>query len=463
MNQKILKIITVLMLVITLTMANFVLLCADVVTYAADTINADKSTNNKNVEFTTYLKNDKGEKVSSLDAKINAEDLKLYFQITVKQEGLFNGDIVLNDANFKFKTDFTDNSISKIEENKIYLNQINAGETKEIVVGIQLLTDSQFDLGLISKENKIAIEGTYKDSTQKDIAISATKKVKINMVSPYTNAEECINLEQKVITNKVAKYNGEDKRIIQVQVNSGITNNLVPIKSSTIKVQAPKISNKYPEVLVNSNKTLATNGKMLAQDNWNYNKETGLTTIEINNTAENNKITWTKNGDDQFIITYIFDKDVEINNDKISTSSEISLYENKSTVVNASAESQISKEEKDSMLTTEISQNESSIYKGKLYSGISRDITYTTIINANISGVIKNATITEENQKIADKEIASTYKNTIISKQDVINVLGNEGELKILNSSNNAEIARVNASSILSPAYKLIDFISKSN
>lgn len=447
MNQKILKVITVLMLVVTLTMANFVLLCADVVTYAADAINSDKSTNNKNVEFETYLKNDKGEKVSSLDAKINAEDLKLYFQITVKQEGLFNGDIVLNDANFKFKTDFTDNSISKIEENKIYLNQINAGETKEIVVGIQLLTDSQFDLGLISKENKIAIEGTYKDSTQKDIAISATKTVKINMVSPYTNAEECINLEQKVITNKVAKYNGEDKRIIQVQVNSGITNNLVPIKSSTIKVQAPKISNKYPEVLVNSNKTLATNGKMLAQDNWNYNKETGLTTIEINNTAENNKITWTKNGDDQFIITYIFDKDVEINNDKISASSEIRLYENKSTVVNASAESQISKEEKDSMLTTEISQNESSIYKGKLYSGISRDIIYTTIINANISGVIKNATITEENQKIADNEIASTYKNTVINKQNMIDVLGDKGELKILNSSNNAEIARVNADS----------------
>ena len=73
---------------------------------------------------------------------MNAEDLKLYFQITVKQEGLFNGNIVLSDANFKFKTDFSDNSINRIEENKIYLNQINAGETKEIEVGIQLLTDS---------------------------------------------------------------------------------------------------------------------------------------------------------------------------------------------------------------------------------------------------------------------------------------------------------------------------------
>ena len=115
MNQKVLKIITVLMLIATLTMANFVLLCADVVSYAIDAVNTEKSTNNKNVEFVAYLKNENGEKVNSLDAKMNAEDLKLYFQITVKQEGLFNGNIVLSDANFKFKTDFSDNSINIIE------------------------------------------------------------------------------------------------------------------------------------------------------------------------------------------------------------------------------------------------------------------------------------------------------------------------------------------------------------
>ena len=357
MNQKFLKIITVLMLIVTLTMANFVLLCADVVSYANDVINADKSTNNKNVEFIAYLKNEKGEKVNNFDAKMNAEDLKLYFQISVKQEGLFNGDIVLSDANFKFKTNFTDNSISKIEENKVYLNQINAGETKEIEVGIQLFTDSQFDLGLINKQSKIAIEGTYRDSKQKDIAISATRTIEINMVSPYASAEECIKLSQEIITNKVVKYNGEEKRIIQVEVTSGINNNLVPIKSSLIKVQAPKISDKYPEVLISANKNLSTNGKMLTQDNWNYNKETGLTTIQIENAAENNKVTWTKSGDDKFIVTYIFDKDVEINDEKVSVSSEINLYENTNTVVNASAEMQIGKDEKDSIITTEMNQS----------------------------------------------------------------------------------------------------------
>ena len=313
------------MIIATLTMANFVLLCANVVSYAVDAANTDKSTNNKNVEFEAYLKNQEGEKVNSLDAKINAEDLKLYFQISVKKEGVFDGDIVLNDANFKFKTDFADNSISKIEENKVYLNQIKAGETKEIEIGIELLREEQFDLSLINMESKSALEGTDRDSTQKDLAISADRTVKVNMVSPYTSAEECIKLSQEIITNKVVKYNGEDKRIVQVQVNSGINNNLFPIESSLIKVQAPKISDKYPETLISANKILATNGKTLAQDNWNYNAETGLTTIEINNTAENNKITWTKSGEDKFIITYIFDKDVEINTEKISVSSEINL------------------------------------------------------------------------------------------------------------------------------------------
>ena len=44
---------------------------------------------------------------------------------------------------------------------------------------------------------------------------------------------------------------------------------------------------------------------------------------------------------------------------------------------------QISGDEKDSIITTEMVQNENSIYKGKLYAGIERDITYTTIINSN--------------------------------------------------------------------------------
>ena len=447
MKERVLQGITALLLIITLTMANFLLLCVNVVSYAADEIYAEQKTNHQNVEFMAYFKDQDGNKTTEMDAYTNSGDLKLYFQIAVKKEGLFNGNIVLNDANFKFISNFSDNSISGIEENKVYLNQINAGETKEIEVGIQLLTDSQFDLSLINKKSEISLEGTYRDSTQKDIAISGDRILRLQMVSPYNNAEECINLSQEVITNKVVKYNGENKRILQIQINSGINNNMFPIESSLIKIQTPKISDKYPEIQISANKILATNGTILKQDNCVYNSETGLLTIEINNTPENNKIIWTKSGDDEFIVTCIYDADVEINAEEISVSSEINLYDTANTKVNETSTMQISGEEKDSIIRTEIVQNEENIYKGKLYAGLSRDITYTTIINSNLAGVVEEINLSEQNQKIGDNKIASTYKSTVINKEEMMNVLGESGELTILNSANNEVIAKVNAGS----------------
>ena len=181
MKQRILQVMTAVLLIMTLTMANVLLLCADVVSYAANEINADKSTNHKNVEFMGYFKDKEGNKTTSLDTYTDNNDLKLYFQVSVKKEGYFNGNIVLNNANFKFKTDSLSDGISKIENNVIYLNQINAGESKELEVGIELIKDEQFDLNLINMESEISIEGVYRDSTQKDISIKSKKNVNLKL------------------------------------------------------------------------------------------------------------------------------------------------------------------------------------------------------------------------------------------------------------------------------------------
>ena len=139
MKQRILNAITAMLLILTLTMANVIMLCVDVVSYAANSI--DNSTNSKNVEFMAYFKDANGNKTTSMDAKTNAEDLKLYFQVAVSKEGYFNGNIVLNNANFRLKSNILSDSVSKRENNVVYLNQINAGENKEIEVGIELLKD----------------------------------------------------------------------------------------------------------------------------------------------------------------------------------------------------------------------------------------------------------------------------------------------------------------------------------
>lgn len=443
MKQKTLQVITSILLIITLTMANFLLLCVDAVSYAADTLNENKSTNHKNIEFITYFKDENGNKITEKDVYMNSNDLKLYFQISVKQEGYFNGNIVLKNANFKLKTDIVNENINKIENDTIYLNQINAGENKEIELGIEILKDDKFDLNLLNMQSTIAVEGIYRDSTQKDIAISANKNVNLNIVSPYVDGQENVKLSQEIITNKVLEFEGEEKRIIQVQVSLGLDNNLFPIEMTDININTPKVLDKYAEnVLVNSNKELATNGKVLSQDNWSYNSETGVINLKFENQPEDSKVCWLKNQEDKFIVTYIFDKDIQISDEKMSIDAEIKLYDNK-TVLKASNEIAMNNDEKDSIVTTEIIQNETSIYKGKIYAGISRDFTHTTILNVNLTGVVSEINLVEENDKINDIVIDSIYKYTKLNKNNIQSVLGEEGVLSILNADTDEVISTI--------------------
>lgn len=437
MKQKILQNITALLLIITLTMANFLLLCVNAVSYAAETINIGKNTNHKNIEFMAYFKDENENKVSKLDAFMNNNELKIYFQITVKQDGYFNGNILLKNANFKFKTEINNENINKIENNVIYLNQINAGESKEIEVCIEILKDEQFDLNLINMESNISIQGIYKNSTQKDISIDSDRNINLNLINPYVN-EDGVILSQEIITNKIYNYNGEDKRIIQIKVQSGLDNNLYPIESTSISINAPKILDIYPEnVIVNSNTELSTNGKKLSQSDWNYDADTGVTTIKIENKQTDNKVSWIKNGKDEIIITYIFNKDVEINNQKLSANLNIKLYDNK-TVLEGSNEIELDNIEKDSIITTQIEQNERSIYKGKIYAGISREITHKTVVNINMVGIADEINVIEEKDSIG-----SNYSSTKLNKNNIQNILGQDGTLSILNAKTNEIISTI--------------------
>ncbi len=443
MKQKFLQVIPSILLIITMTIANFLLICVNVVSYAADVINADKSTNHKNVEFMAYFKDENGNKVTEKSEATNNENLKLYFEVSVNREGYFNGKISLKDANFTIKTDILSDSVNKIENNIIYLNQIKAGETKEIEVNIDILKNEKFDLRLIDLNSIVSIEGIYRDSTEKDISIKAEKNIKLSLVSPYNN--ENIILSQNIITNKIFTINGEDKRIIQVEVKSGLDNNLFPINNSKIDIQVPKISDMYPEsVLVNANDILTTNGSNLSEDDWKYDENSGILEINIENREEEGKISWNKVGTDTFIVTYIFDKEVEISEEKIFINSEIKLYDTKSTTIKSSNEIKLNNEEKDSIVTSVITQNEASIYKGKLYAGVSRDITYKNIINVNLNNVVNAINIEENKQTIGDKALKLVYRTTKINKSNVDNILGENGTLNIINAVNGEVISTIN-------------------
>ena len=97
MERKIVKKILAILMIVTIMSTDFLVLGSNLISYAAESNNL---TNNKNIEFSTYFKNSKGEKVDKLEASIKEEEIKLYAEITVKNEGyLTNTALELQNSN----------------------------------------------------------------------------------------------------------------------------------------------------------------------------------------------------------------------------------------------------------------------------------------------------------------------------------------------------------------------------
>ena len=95
MKSKFLKITIAIILIMAMTMTNFIFVGESLISYAIDGISVTTATNNKNVEFAAYFKDDSGNITSTLEKNISSGNTKLYLQVEVKNEGYFNGSISL--------------------------------------------------------------------------------------------------------------------------------------------------------------------------------------------------------------------------------------------------------------------------------------------------------------------------------------------------------------------------------
>lgn len=439
MKGKILQKLLAIVNILTLTMVNFIFLGTSIVSYAADTITAQSSTNHKNVSFEAYFKDENGGKIYTNKAQISSTDVKLYVNIEVKQEGYFNGQISLGNSNFKINSTTSNQYINKIEDNKIVLNQINAGDKVELEISIQPIKNDSFNIGLLDMQSEINLGGTYKDSTQKDISIKATRNVELSLIAKYDDDTNPIELESTVLTNQIIKVSGEDKRVIQILTESGLKNNEAPIKNTTIEVASPVTDmSKIEKVEAYALSTNATNSSLKGDltEKVSTDKENKKISLYIeNNLNSNNEFEWKKSGNDQIIFTFICKEDAEVITGNLETNSKLNLYTTNNTSLTAWY--QIGKiAESNGVVTIDSTYTEDSIYKGKLYAGIDREFTTKTNINVNLQNTIDNIIVKEnagefytDNTNIASSNIY--YAKTTLNKSNLIDILGDNGTLTI--------------------------------
>lgn len=418
-------------------------------------------TNNANVEFDVYFTN--GDKKEHSAIKNIGEENYINTLVNVKTAGyLKNAVITADNANFKILETSENKQIAKIENNKIYLNQIKSGNTVEIAILIKMEKKEEIAIEEFSKENTLKLTATYVDGSGKEKQIEKEITVKLS----WTEEKQA---ELSMQVSKFVPYdiNSNKGVLLQTLVKSYLKDNVLPVKENKIEIEVPTINNIKPqEIKVLANTTKATNGdetgKNFNNTNYTYDELTNkLTIIVENEVTEQGKVSWKKDAQDEFIINYIY-KEEALNSIeevgakiKINANSELKVYEASQTKVSKTFEGEVTlKDQVGNLVDFEITTNVESLSKGQIYANYQTtnkiETEYKQIISANIGNAeltdkivleqnVDNF-VTEENTKATANE--TYYKTIVVDKNEFDKILSEDGKISFYLGT--TEIAKIN-------------------
>ena len=97
------------------------------------------------------------------------------------------------------------------------------GTSAEIEVKVKPIQNDVMDVDMLDYKSELTLTGIYRDNTEKDINIKATRTVIMRLLEANTNDD--VKNDVKIITNKIMKISGEDKRVIQLSLDLGLNEN----------------------------------------------------------------------------------------------------------------------------------------------------------------------------------------------------------------------------------------------
>ena len=284
---------------------------------------------------------------------------------------------------------------------------------------------------------------------------------------PVSIATEKIEPKIEASLDKYINYNlsEQDKgTLVQYSIRTGIeyeeNQNYVPIKQNEINIDLNRIDNHYPfDVKVIAKSTQAINGNLVNDTvQHEYDKSAGKLTIITSNQNENNETIYTKgNMDerDEFTIICYYDTyttDQPERELQFNISTKYDLYSEDNTKISKSGEfKQTVKEDNGELISTEYETE--NIYNGYIKSNILNGTQYTTNyketeqITISKRKVQENILLRENNQFVEitnnngeeiKQELGNNgdlvLKETKVFKRDIINLLGENGTVQILDA-----------------------------
>ena len=356
----------------------------------------------------------------------------------------------LENANYVIADKVEDSKVSKVENNKIYFNQIRNGNTAEVKLPIQMLKTETINTQEFNKESKVKLTATYVDGNGKEKQIEKD----VAVILAWT-AEKEAQLNMQI--SKFVPYEVDEQKglLVQTIVKSNVKDNVLPIKENFVEIVVPIINEKAPKEV-----------KVTASDfekvNYTYDQENNKLTIVVKNEPnEEGKVNWIKDIKDEFIVTYIYEGQ-EISEEGIKLSidanSKIKVYEAVESEIKANYKNEVTLTEQISGLVDfSIETKLTELSKGQLYANTQAkkkiEIEYQETLTANIAfaKVIDKVVLEQEvdnfvtasNTKSGITQIY--YKTVSVNKDEFNKILGEEGEIILY--ALETEVAKINKDS----------------
>ena len=262
---------------------------------------------------------------------------------------------------------------------------------------------------------------------------------------------------------KYVNYDVDESKgvLVKLDLKTGIEyeedQEYVAIKTTALGLKTPQINGEYPEkVVVQGISTKATNGSSQAKDfEYSYNDESGqITILASNNEDEDGNIYTEKveNARDEYKIILYYSSNCYNSENSAQTltftkATVETLSDDDSTEIVEQSEVPFEVAENVSgLVSTEITTTE--IYNGKINANIQNETslqteyTETLKINIDYNKISDEIEITEDDSFINNNGLNVEteniiYKSTSVNKNNILNILGEDGSLQIFDKDNN--------------------------
>ncbi len=468
-ENKLLTKLIASMLIVTLTSANFLFCGGYFVSYAeslkpAELDKQTEATLNKNVKFDAYFAEKDGNTHYKV-ADVNSDEVKLDLNLEVQKEGyLKNAIITLKTDNEESKLNYEVNEITdeasmvqKQDTNSIALRQVNKDETVKLQLNISPKLEETINKQSLNQTSKVILKATYMNAKGEETPIEKSVDINIGWTGEY-------EVENNI---EVAKYiplntNGEEKVLLQLLVKTGRKEQkaMLPISNTELTMNIPTFNEvKAEKIEVSAKSTKATNGLeaedvKFTKDNWSQNGEKQTITIKVDNKESDGKIK-SGSGEDEYLVTLVYPKEAydSIKTNPISIKTKIST---KMQIYNNEDNKEFTKEEEKTLslkepigklLSLEGKNKTESIGKGKMYANINSEekenqTEYEAIwqVNVGYKENLEGIRLEDGGEQVVsaygqkyDISKYVRYKTTTVSKESFLDVLGEDGKIRVLN------------------------------